>query len=354
MEKLAYKPDFDEAVQRWDAFWAREIIDRPCTRVIAPKDGCEPGPSYPGLHNPEDDLLSYVRAYDRCAAATYFAGEAMPFFFPNFGPDVYAAFLGAELEFAPEQQTSWAVPFIQDWKTDAADIDRPHGYWWYAALDFAKNAREIAKGKFGIAVYDLHSNLDCLAAMRGPQSLCVDLLDSFEEVEAAHNRVRRTYSQIYDGLYHASGQAETGTTTWLPFYSRGKFNSIQCDFICMISPEMARRLVIPALEEESQFLDHCAYHLDGPGALVHLDDLLAIPTIHSIQWVPGAGAAPLIEWMDLLKKIQDCGKSLIISASPEEIRIFHKELRPEMVFYDTYVGSQAEADNLLKWLKDNT
>jgi len=60
----------------------------------------------------------------------------------------------------------------------------------------------------------------------------------------------------------------------------------------MISPEMARECVYPAIAKEAEYLDRCYYHLDGTGALPHLDWLLTQPNIHGIQWVYGANKGP--------------------------------------------------------------
>lgn len=351
---LVYKPDLDEAKRRWSAFWAGEMIDRPCTRVIAPKAGTTPPPLPPGLHHPDDDLESCVRAFDNWAASVCFGGDAVPFFMPNFGPDIFAAFLGADLRFARENGTSWAKPIVSDWTSEGLRLDQPRGCWWEEALDFAALIRRIGEGKFGAAAWDIHPNLDALAALRGAENLCTDLIDRPDEVEGALDQVTRAFEAAYDGLFCASGMDDTGSSTWLPFYAEGKFAAVQCDFVCMISPEQARRFLYPYLEREVAHLDQCCYHLDGPGALVHLDDILAIERIHSIQWVPGSGNPPVIEWMDLLKKIQDFGKSLYIAATPEEVRAYHRELRPEMVFYDVWAPSQSEAESLLAWLRSNT
>ena len=41
---LKYKPDFEEARKYWDAFWNKEIIDRPCIVTTSPKDGGSQAP----------------------------------------------------------------------------------------------------------------------------------------------------------------------------------------------------------------------------------------------------------------------------------------------------------------------
>jgi hypothetical protein len=40
--------------------------------------------------------------------------------------------------------------------------------------------------------------------------------------------------------------------------------------------------------------------------------------------------------------------------TPEEVKIMHRELRPELVFYCTWAKSPAEADELLDWLVRHT
>ncbi len=42
-----------------------------------------------------------------------FHAETFPVYFPNLGPDVYAAFYGAQLVFG--EVTSWSVPLVRDW-----------------------------------------------------------------------------------------------------------------------------------------------------------------------------------------------------------------------------------------------
>jgi len=355
MPKLLYKPDFEEALRHWQAFWESELIDRPCLRVLTPREGCEVVEPPPGIQHPGDDVVQLGCRFDAWAASTYFGADAVPFFIPNFGPDVYAAFLGADLKFAKDHTTSWAVPFVTDWSDFLETVCQPQGFWWETALEFVSRMRQIGQGKLGVGVFDLHSNLDCLAAIRGPEKLCMDLLDCPDVVEEALRRIRRTYPVIFDSLYKASGQDETGCTTWLPMYNLGKFAVVQCDFICMISPEQVRRFVIPALEEEAAFLGCSCFHLDGPDALVHLNDILAIKEIQAIQWVPGAGNPPLIEWIDLLKRIQEAGKSVYVCCSADELPVYHRELAPNKVFYDvTGVNSEREAEKLIRWLVKNT
>jgi hypothetical protein len=56
---------------------------------------------------------------------------------------------------------------------------------------------------------------------------------------------------------------ETGTVGWLPLWCEGKTAAVQCDFSVFLGNEMWREFVLPGVEQEVDYLDHCFYHLDG-------------------------------------------------------------------------------------------
>jgi hypothetical protein len=118
---------------------------------------------------------------------------------------------------------------------------------------------------------------------------------------------------------------------------------------------MFRDYVLPAIEEEAQFLDHSCFHLDGEDSLKHLDDILAIKEIDAIQWVPGAGKKPQFQWPEVLHKIQDAGKALhIFDSLIEEIKIHHKEYKAELIVYEVNANSSQQGLEFLDWLRKNT
>lgn len=354
MASLIYKPDLNEAKRRWDAFWAGELVDRPCVRAIAARAGVEQTPHPRGVHLDTSDFDELILQFDRWAAGKYFAGEAIPAFFPNFGPDQFAAFFGADLKFSWDSpETTWVEPFVEDWSR-VGNLEHPVGDVWDRLLQLISRAAELGEGKFICALPDLHTNLDGLSAIRGPQNLCMDLIDQPEQIDAALECVFQGFIATYEAMRQAGRMQETGMTSWLPFYSEGRYAPLQCDFACMVGPRDFRRFILPWLEKEAEFVDHSAYHYDGPDALVHLDDILSIDRIHVIQWQPGAGNPLLIEWIDLLQRIQSAGKALDIWGTPDEIKYFHRHLKPNLVMYDTWCADEKEADELIKWFVENS
>ncbi len=352
--ELSFKPDLDDAIAHWRAFWNHDIIQRPCCAVTAPKDGIERPAGPPSQFLPDADFAAILDLAEAHLAATCFAGEAMPRFQPSFGPDMAAAFVGAELDWSPDSEgTTWSKPFVESWE-DALPL-RLGGHVWERFVELNRLAGERGKGKFGVGMLDFHSNLDWLAAIREPAKLCMDLLDCPELVHRAMASVRQLYPVVYNTLYEAAGMADTGTGGWLPYWSEGRYATVQCDFACLLSPAQFGEFVLPALEEECQFLDRSVYHYDGATCLQHFDAITGIGRLDGIQWTPTAGGPPMTEWLELLQRFQAAGKSVFVGCSAEELKaVFHPALQPDLVFYSVGVGSEKEADELLVWLERNT
>ena len=121
---------------------------------------------------------------------------------------------------------------------------------------------------------------------------------------------------------------------------------LQCDFCCMISPRMFERFVKPELAESCRKLDRAFYHLDGPGQLRHLDSLLEIPELAGVQWIPGAGAAPADEWIDVYRRIRAAGKLVQFTGDVDQLERVGQALGslrgfctfPEWVMHDQQDG----------------
>lgn len=352
---LEFKPDFEEAKQRWLAFWDQELIDRPCCCIRAPREGVEPVAGPPYMAGAREDFGPIVQRVVDSAATIWWGGEAIPCYTPSFGPDQMAAWLGADLQFDDDEYgTNWVVACVEDWEDWMTMKLDPNNRWWTRFLSFVRALAEACRGKLLITHVDLHSNMDLLSALRSPQKLCMDLYDIPETIDRVMVAVRALYRPIYEAIYEAGNMGEHGTLGWVQAYHPVRTNTIQCDFAALIGPEHFRRWVLPALEEEAAYLGHCVYHYDGPECLVHLDDICSVPHLDCIQWTTGARNAPFIEWMDLLKQIQAKGKSLWIPCSVEEMKVYHKELKPNMLFYDCWASSEQEGEAALKWLLDNT
>jgi hypothetical protein len=350
---LAYKPDLEDAARRWDAFYAGEIIDRPIVCVTAPRAGGPPGRGSSYHDRVFGDMDDIIERFLITGEGTYYAGEAIPAAWLSFGPDEVGVFCGAELGWSDDSgDTNWSIPFVEDWE-EALPLrlqeDHP---LWLRMLEFHRRAADKLAGKMLLTPLDLHTNMDLLAAIRGPQRLCEDTLDCPELLDQAMDDARAIFRQVWRATAEAGRMDELGYTHCC--YSMEGAAVLQCDWCCMVSPAMFRRWVLPALEEEAEIVKHAIYHWDGPGAIVHTDDLIASKGLLALSYVPGAGHGGHIDYLDLLKRVQAGGKAVQVWGSPDEMKIMHGELKPELTIYCTGCGSEADAEALLEWFVANT
>jgi hypothetical protein len=350
---LAFKPDLEDTVRRLEAFYAGDLIDRPVCMVTAPREGYKPVPgrNYRAkVFNDLDDILDNTLAG---AEATFCGGEAVPAFFNSFGPDEVAVFCGAYLRWSGDSpDTNWSLPFVDDWDT-APPLRLKTGHpLWQRLLELYRRGAERFAGKMLMSMPDLHTNMDLLAAVRGPQRLCMDLIERPEAIDRAMAEARAVFPPLWDACRLAGRMDELGYCHGI--YSMEGAAYLQCDFACMISPAMFRRWVLPALEEEAAIAKHVVYHWDGPGAQVHAADLVASRGLHCLSYVPGDGHGTHLDHIELLQRCQRGGKAVQAWGSPDEIKLLHRQLQPNKVFYSTWAKTQAEAEELLDWLVKNT
>jgi len=331
--ELLYKPDFEEAARRWQAFWAGELLDRPPTVITARRQGAPEQPPIPQIVGLDGDFTTPIDNFESWAETIYFAGEALPCFVPSFGTAQCAGFLGGEIITLPESgDTSWSAPCVTDLEEFLPIELDPDNIYWRRMLDFYRTTKQRATGKYLVGTLDIHLGVDVLSALRGPQCFLMDLVDRPEIVDIAVEQATDFFPQIFNATWEAGGMNRFGwSSDWcgMGFPARGTIT--QSDFSAMISPEMFRRWVLPAFEAEWEYLDYNFYHLDGPDALVHLPDLLAEPKLHGIQWVPGDGNAPQHTWVDIFHRIQAAGKSVEIWGDIEAIKWVHPQLKPDLV-----------------------
>ena len=115
--------------------------------------------------------------------------------------------------------------------------------------------------------------------------------------------------------------------------------NIQCDVCASLNPKLFTQHVLPDLKEQSEKLDHTIYHWDGPKQLKYADEILALPDIDGIQWVPGSNQPEdgSDHWMPLYKKVQASGKFLHMSTSHLMAKCY-RELDPKKLFVCTNMG----------------
>jgi len=350
---LSLKPDLEDAARRWEASYAMELIDRPPVWMTCRKPGTQAMPSPNYLRKMTADIDTLLDEAERHAGSIWWGGDSIPQWMPSFGPDEMAAYCGCgDLLFSEDSpDTNWAKPFVEDWESTSLKIDYRSPSLKRMLEIYRKGADRFA-GKLLLTPPDLHSNLDLLAAVRGSERLCMDLLDTPELIDKAMAEARAIFRELWTAARIAGRMDELGFSQ--NFYSMEGAAMLQCDFSCMINPELYRRWALPALEEEAAIVRRATYHWDGPGALVHWDAVTTCRGFYAISYVPGDGHGRLVDHLPMLKKIQDAGKVVHVGGTPDEIKLMHKELRHDRVVYFASPETPQEGEQLLKWLVNAT
>ena len=327
--ELASKPDFAQAMQRIDAWFAQEVIDRPPVRF--------------SRHNAEYELLDEMGAWPSQQARWYdaehqierflrqiegktFHGETFPVFWPNLGPNFFAGLFGCRLEFS--DVTSWAEPILHDY-------DQPVALDWQS--EYLRKIDEITQlalagsaGRYLVGYTDLHPGMDWLAALRGTEQLCLDLFDEPKAVKRLAAQSTPNFLAVYDhfdALLKAHGQP---SVTWMAIPAFGRLHIPSCDFGTMISPQQFREFVLPMLHAEVTAMTHNIFHMDGKGVARHLDAILELPNVQAIQWVQGVGNdQPILQWVPLIRRIQAAGRSVVVDLTLPELEPLIDALEPE-------------------------
>jgi hypothetical protein len=351
MAGLRYREDMDEVRARLTTWWAGGDIGRPALHVHVPREHPweeiptlpEP-PGWTGPYSTADFAYRVNLAQRTCLGTTYLA-EAVPFVAPDLAPNCLALFLGCQGVEMPG--TVWCEPFIKDPDDVRLAVD-PRNRYWDFVLRLTREQLRLGEGRFLCQFPDLIEALDTLAAMRGTAELLVDLIERPEWVHGMLRQLTELYFEYYDPLYELMRDETGGSVFWA--WAPGRMAKLQCDFSAMIGKTMFDEFELPHLREMTERLDHSMYHLDGPGALVHVESLVSMPRLDMIQWTSGSGAEEIHgrKWWPMFHQVLDAGKALFVASNPsdEDLLALRQEFGDGLKRFliSLWRGTEAEAE----------
>ncbi|MBN1582327.1 MAG: hypothetical protein JXA89_16595 [Anaerolineae bacterium] len=350
-----FKPDYERCKQRIDAFWERELIDRPVVQFGLSKPPDERVPLPVSNHTSPGERWLDVEYRTEFKLAELqnqqFLGDTMPVAWPNLGPEIFSSFYGCPIHFG-DYGTSWTDPILHDWdkvKDLRFDENSPYLIKLHEMTDALL---AVGKDRFIVGMTDWHPGGDAVAAFRDPQELAIDMMMHLDQVKGLLDRIEVDYFRVYDLFYQKLRAAGQPISSWTSLVCDGKYYIPSNDFSIMISKAMFDDVFLPGIRRECQFLDRSIYHLDGPGALRHLDSLLAIPELDALQWVCGAGAEGVHRWVDVYRRAQAADKAIQVICKIDELDLVIETLDPHGVFLSVSgVPDRDAAEAMLKRLE---
>ena len=337
--------DLGSALRMHEAFWQRANHERPLITARVTRPDAAPLPLPRDLAQQWLDADYVVDHEIRRMQGSVYIADALPMLCPNVGPDFLGALCGCDLSFSPT--TSWAKHCVTDWAQYPPLVFDESNRWWQKIREITELAMQRAQGQYLVGITDLHAGLDGLVSLGGPEKLCYDLVDDPGMIKRRTMELFQVFREVVVRSA-ALTQGQQGTINWMGIWHPGTWYVSSCDAICLIGAEMLESFVLPELLIELEMLDASIFHLDGPGALKHLDRLLEIDQLDGIQWVYGAGQPSAAHWIGVLKRIQDAGKCIQVNIRPSDILPLCEQLRPEGVMYCLECDGVEEAEWVLR------
>jgi len=328
---FSFKPDLDECIARIYAWYEQKITDRPPVRFHHHNIEYERHRAAEGAWKTHEerwlDVEFQVDTFVRSLRHTRFLGETFPVFWPNLSALAYNLFLGQKAEF--DEVTAWVQPCIENIDNLPELRIEWNNRYFRTVEALTQRALELAEGRFMVGFTDMYTGPDCAMQLRGTEQICMDLILSPQQVHRLMDLAFSEYAQVYqrfDRLLKAHRQL---SVTWMNLPSYETFNVLGCDFAVNISPEHFEEFCMPVLRREAELFVHNVFHLDGPGVAKNIDAILTLPNVVAIQWTQGYGDdQPILQWVPLIQKIQEAGKSVIVDLQLDELDDLMQQLDP--------------------------
>ena len=353
-----WKANLDETKQHYINWWNHQGIVlnmwehfqegvTPHAEVPAPKP-------YRDLNQRWFDPEWRAEYLDWYVAHSSLMADILPVANTQLGPGSLAAILGGVFEGGEDTIWIHPRPVVDGSSADDIVFDPNHPNWLlHKAL--LKACKRKAQGHYYVGMPDLMEGLDVLAAIKGTDKVLLDTVMQPEVLEHQMQQINDIYFQVFDELYDIIREGDEMAFCYFSSWAPGKMSKLQSDISTMISQEDYRRFVQPFIREQCQKIDYTLYHLDGVGAMHHLDALLEIDELNAIQWTPGVGepqgGSP--KWYDLYKKILAGGKSIMACwVTIDELRPLLDNIGGDGIHLEMDFHNEREVEQAMRIISD--
>ncbi|MBC7958642.1 MAG: hypothetical protein H7X94_02140, partial [Vallitaleaceae bacterium] len=249
--ELESKPDFELCMKRIYAWYEGQIIDRAPVRFSAHNSDYDhadeiKGSKWKNLKERWMDEVYHVEKFMKIAKSKKWLGETFPVYWPNLGPNVFASFYDCPMEFG--EVTSWLEPVLKEYKNMDQLKFNPQNAYFKQIDKMTDYALERCEGQFMVGYTDLHPGIDCAAAWRNTEDLCMDFYDNYEELKALVAIASKDFNQVFDHYDQKLKSKNQLSVTWMNIPSFGKMHIPSADFSAMISRTQFDETCLPIIQ----------------------------------------------------------------------------------------------------------
>ena len=315
-------PEIQAKLENW---WNYSEQEHPCLLITIPPENAETYDDV-SLESWWKDRAFIIERQMKLMEGQRYFGQAVPFHYVDCSSSAMAGVLGANMQLV-NRDTMWAYPCFETVE-QVIDMELRRDTFWYAqARALTEQSVALAKDHHFVTLFAMEGITDILAGLYGTENFLADLLEKPQAVKRAMEHVKRLWIELFDefqGILKQTGNR--GGIGWAGIWAPGTTFPMQEDFSYMISNRMYREFVLPHVRDMVDAMEYPFYHLDGIGAIPHLEALLEIERLRVIQWVPGAGKERIADWYPLIRRILEAGKSVQAFTRADEVDELVKEV----------------------------
>lgn len=308
LQPLEFQADFPGISKRMERWWIGESLGRPPFMGSGLLSEPRKVPQAKSLEHKWLDVNYKLDVKEAEFEVSEFVGEWVPYFSIDFGGGLDAGFLGSS--YILGEDTVWWHECVEDWGRTAPFVFDPDNKWFQRIRNMLEEACARSKGRYIMGLPTFGGPADTLAAIRGTEALLMDLVENPDEIATRLMQIAEVQIEAMKHFWSILQKYQHGGTNWWPTWGASSSFVAQNDFSIMVSPEMFREILLPSIRMLTDAMPNSIYHLDGPGALRHVEALSEIPNIRAIMYCEGAGNDPIMRWFDELRNIQKCGKAV--------------------------------------------
>ncbi len=369
---MEYKRNFENSLQRWEAFWQRSVADRPplvirtrqqdATDQVRGSSRKRKSLAFETRFEADRIRRSAERAEEQFARRLGMLDDTFPHVAGPGGLAVTGWVFGASVETVAG--ISWVEPIldrIEDWRKIDFDAARKR---FDRILGCYRILVENSRGRYAVSPGVLEGPADMVVRMLGEEKLGLALYDNPEAVEALFAFLAELWSGLTGQKLELIPEYGGGTVSngyWLP----GKGIGIQEDFGQMVSPRQFREMILKHDRTLKEKLGSMWFHVHSGGLHMarEIADSGAFGCIQVTNDYPAGPTAK--EMLPTLQYIQERSCLILRKLSLDQLDSIFGHLSPEGLAIDiqcydstvtkdiqTTLMTHEEAERVIRWAEN--
>jgi len=248
--------------------------------------------------------------------ATQFPGDLIQRFTPAFGIPWMEAIAGCRVMAHPG--SLWAEACLEDIHDRRPICFDPGNPWFMKLIEFTREMVRSARGRFPVAAPQIRGPLDVLAALRTPEQMCIDLLESPDAAASLLCELTDLWIEIGRAVLAILPSFSGGYMARMGSWAPEPILTLQNDVSTMLSPDIFRELVLPCDRRIVEAFPRTEYHVHG-SEYHQIENLLTLDRLTTIEFTleHTLGGAPLETTLPVIRRMLDRRPVLLAALDTE-------------------------------------